>query len=118
MTKECLCGMATSKISSNLQGMLVELMFAKTNAKASERVYLNDAHLLTRIDDIEKASDKAIINCGLPKSFSDNVKERTYSMKNIVNKKTHGHGDVMELNSHVSTIEDYLDMNLKGCAKK
>ncbi len=118
MTKECLCGMATSKISSNLQGMLVELMFAKTNAKASERVYLNDTHLLTNIDDIERASDKAVINCGIPKSFSDNVKEHTYSMKNIVNKKTHGHGDVMSLNSHITNIEDSLDMHLKQCAKK
>lgn len=118
MTKECLCGIATSKISLNLQGMLVDLMFAKTAAKTRERVFLNDTGLLTRIDDIERASDKAVTNCGLPKSFSDKVREHTYSMKTIVNKKTHGHGDVMSLNSYITTIEDYLDNQLKGCAKK
>lgn len=118
MTKECLCGMAISKIQSNLQGMRTDLMFAKTNAKVSERVYLHKEDLLVRIDDIERGSKHTVVNCNIPISFSNNVEYHTKSMEDIVKKKTYSHGDVIELEHEINIIEDLLDTNLKGCAKK
>jgi LytS/YehU family sensor histidine kinase len=118
MTKECMCGMATSKIQSALKGIKMDLRLAKEIASESEYVSLEQNNFLIRIDNIEIGSDRAVTNCDIPKYFSDRVKEHTNSMKNTVKKKRHTHRDVMDLENDIIFIEDSLDTHLKGCAKK
>lgn len=118
MTKECLCGMATSKIQSNLKGMKMNLRIAKKDSERSEHVSLHEDGFLIRIDDIEIGSHKAVANCDIPKNFLDGVKEHTNSMRNTIKKNVHTNGDVMSMENDIAFIEDSLDRHLKDCGKK
>jgi hypothetical protein len=118
MTKECMCGMAASKMQSNLKSVKMDLRIAKEIAKEDEEVSLNQKRLSGLIDNIENESDKIVFNCGISEYFSYRTKEQTRSMQNTIKKRIHTHSDIMNIENNIIFVEDYLDTHLKGCAIK